>query len=88
MNTTPQFRSFEDMTTDSRWLGWGYLAGRELLSPNYRMEADAIAIEHASVQGWSDADLTNWANSSEGKNFARSFEIGDVTGAIRILAAR
>jgi hypothetical protein len=73
------------MTADVRWLGWGYLAGRELLAPTARLCADAIAVEHASAQGWSDANLTDWANSSEGKHFARAIESGDIAGARLIL---
>lgn len=72
--STNTYRTFEQMTTDPKWEGWGYLGGRERAMDEGHdvTDADRQVIEHAEAHGWTDADLFTWANSRSGRWFAEA----------------
>lgn len=72
MNTTT---TFDQMTTDDRWLGFGYLGERRNALDNSDPEAPAIParVELADTfvldvtADWTDDELFAWANSKDGR---------------------
>jgi len=62
---------FDMLSTDDRWLGFGYLGERLNAAdrPELIAQADEFVIEQASSRGWSDEDLFTWANSKNGRWF-------------------
>jgi hypothetical protein len=76
MNTT-QSRTFDDMTRDDRWAGFGYLGERrnalestdpEVPAPPELVQAaDRLILDHAAASGWTDEQLFTWANSKNGR---------------------
>lgn len=76
--TTTTARSFDRMMSDDRWVGYGYLGGREIALDNSDPEAPARpelveAIDRLVLEAtaeWSADDLFHWANSKDGRHFA------------------
>lgn len=55
---------------DERYLGWGYLNGRNDLSPSIRSAADGTVLDYANRNGWNYEALFAWMNSRPGRWFA------------------
>lgn len=65
---------------DERWLGFGYLQGRDIAlnstdpecpaRPELVAATDERIIADANAQGWTYEDLFGWANSKAGRWFA------------------
>jgi hypothetical protein len=73
MNTTQTFApdTFDRMTEDEGWLGWGYLGERARHEDAaYVQELDAQILRWVETLGWSLEDLFMWANSKDGRWFA------------------
>ncbi len=74
--------TFDHMTRDDRWLGFGYLGERRnelestdeeaLARPDLVAAVDALVLAYATEQGWTADDLFTWANSKLGRWFADS----------------
>jgi hypothetical protein len=65
---------FEQMMTDDRWLGFGYLGERRnqlaIGHADAVAAADAVVIATANRKQLSDEQLFEWANSKNGRWFA------------------
>lgn len=83
MSTTALTRKDIDiMTQDERWLGYGYLQGREIMLTSTDSEAPADPQRVANVErqilavvnkrGWDYEQMFEWANSKNGRWFADS----------------
>lgn len=57
---------------DERYLGWGYLHGRQDLTAAERARADALVLDYANTHGWNYERLFAWCNSRPGRHFADS----------------
>lgn len=55
---------------DERWLGWGYLGGRNHLSEVEQIGADTLVLTYANAHGWDYEALFVWMNSKPGRWFA------------------
>lgn len=62
--------TFDRLTRDDRWQGFGYLGGRQHEDPELVADADARIL--ALTEGWTEAELFAWANSKWGRWFADS----------------
>lgn len=70
MTAATNLRTFDQMTRDDDWKGWGYLGERERNADHAnRADADAFVIAYATSHNWTDADLFTWANSRNGRKF-------------------
>ena len=88
-NLVSNYTTFAAMADHLEWGGWGYIGGRMFIKDfDLRTEADQIVLDHAVAQGWTDADLFEWANGRRGRHFADAAEYGDLAGARRILTGR
>ncbi|QPE04153.1 hypothetical protein IT882_13225 [Microbacterium schleiferi] len=67
---------FDTFKEDSRWIGFGYIAGRDNLSPENRAAADGMVL----ALGLPEVVLFEWANSREGRWYADAWEDGDSRG--------
>lgn len=92
--TTTTANTFDRMTRDDRWLGFGYLGGRQ--SALWSDDPGAPAQPHrvAGVDAWllglglGDEALFEWANSKKGRHFADVvFGGGTIGEAIRFRLA-
>jgi hypothetical protein len=86
MSTATTYRTFDAMTDDPNWLGFGYLGGRSNYLHEYDPEClaemsstdraihvahiDGVIVRHAAARGWTDVELFAWANSKNGRWFA------------------
>lgn len=75
MTTTPAPLTTADldkMLNDDRWLGFGYLGGREIARQKGDdiTAADQAALETANALGFDYEQLFEWANSKPGRWFA------------------
>ena len=97
-NTSTQTanRLFNRMTSDDRWLGFGYLGGRlgfltsddpeAPARPDLVADADEAILERVKDEGWTYEDLFTWANSKDGRWFAdMALGCDDLRGAMRYL---
>jgi len=80
------YTDFDAMTENPEWLGFGYIGTRRHLGEADRSAGDALVLKFAAAQGWSDADLFEWANSKSGRYFADSIDGGDQGFAMRELS--
>lgn len=55
---------------DDRWLGWGYLGGRQSLSQHETKRADRRLLRHANAHGWDYERLFHFLNSKPGRWYA------------------
>lgn len=67
--TSTATATFDAMTNDDRWLGFGYLAGRSYSDATDVAQADSLMADHAAANGWTADDLFTWANSKAGRHF-------------------
>lgn len=79
--------TFDQMTSDDRWLGFGYLGSRGHMLNSTDPEApaepvlvaatDQRVLTYAAEHKWSEEDLFQWANSKNGRHFADVMFGGD-----------
>jgi hypothetical protein len=69
-NTTFSPDIFLVLADDARFLGFGYIGGRDDLTAETRADADSVVLAHAEAAGWTVEDLFAWANSKAGRWFA------------------
>lgn len=75
-NTTASVSTFDRMSADDRWLGFGYLGGRRTALDASDPGAPAQPERVAEVDAWllglglEDDALFEWANSKNGRHFA------------------
>lgn len=75
--------TFDQMTTNEDWLGFGYLGERDRQGadrPERVAEADAFIL--ARTADWTDEELFDWANSKLGRwvgdiFFGTTFPVSD-----------
>ncbi len=84
MNTTAN--TFDRMTTDDRWLGFGYIGGRQYAEPAEVEMADTFILDMTA--DWTDEELFAWANSKDGRWFADVLFGGNWTQADLDMAGR
>lgn len=80
---------FDQMTTDPRWLGFGYLGGRcNALSttdpespaqPERVAATDRLILDRVRQHGWGYDRLFTWANSKDGRLLAEAMFGSDET---------
>ena len=67
---------FDTFSQDERWMGWGYLQGRQSAAgQGFRSVVelvDEFVLFTADSLGWSDEELFTWANSKNGRWFSDS----------------
>lgn len=56
---------WDALAEDDRWLGWGYLGGRQHEDGDAVAEADRLLVEH--MADWTDDERFAWANSKLGR---------------------
>lgn len=69
--------AFDEMESDERWLGFGYLGERRHAlddsdpespaRPELVQQADDLVLKVTASMGWTHEDLFHWANSKPGR---------------------
>lgn len=77
---------------DQRWLGFGYLRGRQVAltstdpeapaNPALVADTDRRVIEHANARGWTYDQLFDWCNSKHGRWLADAAFSGEAWSKI------
>ncbi len=86
MTTTQTTSTFDRMTSDDRWLGFGYLGSRQYADDAEVALADAFVFDVTA--DWTDDELFTWANSKDGRWFADILFGGSWTQADLDMAGR
>ena len=86
MNTDTSTRTFDQMSNDDAWLGFGYLGERSHQDAALRDFADTFVYDVTA--DWTDAELFAWANSKDGRWFGDCVFGGNLDAADLDMAAR
>jgi hypothetical protein len=71
-------RTFDQMTRDERWLGFGYLGERQHAYDDAIVDlADTFVYDVTA--DWTDEELFAWANSKDGRWFGDVMFGGDLS---------